>query len=76
MNSISAKNFNIEKNTLQLKKNKVTDNATSVPVQMHNEEKLSDVEVGTWQAYSGVTPKDANKKSISREDVFSFLKEF
>lgn len=75
MNSISAKNFNIEKNTLQLKKNKVTDNATSESVQMHNEEKLSDVEVGTWQAYSGVTPKNANKKSISREDVFAFLKE-
>ena len=73
MNSINAKTLNIEKNLLPSHKKKVDDNVKVAPKDVDRDENYSDVDIGTWQAYSGVITKDAVQKSVSREDVFKYL---
>ena len=75
MNSINAKTLNIEKNLLPAHKKKVDDTVKVAPKDVDRDENYSDVDIGTWQAYSGVITKDAVQKSVSREDVFTFLKD-
>lgn len=75
MNSIRAKNLNIEKITLPLEKKKVECNNKTELQEQQVEENYSDVGVGTWQVYSGVMTKETKAKSISKEEIFEFLKD-